>query len=1300
MKDRIGYRLSPNEEARLLKEARETLRKQRLLQVRERAKLNAAKIRQSVKEEKQKQLQKLAKEIEDEWNREKEEKLRTLKEIYEHNLKHVGEAHRNALQEESKEDNQALTAEVDSRRAQIRHKNALQTLHREVAKQQEEANRHIIARQTALELEKARAAEIASKPPPPPDPVVKIEAPKVRPVKFTDLTAFSATHYHIPEVCYVEKAEPNHQEINALQLAESESEKLAEVEKEQKRSLHEQREKARLRHKHALKKELLKQDYATMLHDLSDLQRADMHRRQLVVAKIPKQIFIPPHRRLEEKEDIQREMEGAFENMYMKATEYFGDLSLALDPHPPPETPSVTESLDLSVQDLDTTITGDQESADPSTGPPVLTDLTNGGKPSDVMPDRTPSGKLANVLLTYLGVNHRLDRLLQKDGYQRLLSRIKAQRQLAQKGSAMTDPDLTEGLRRLVKRIKAQRESSQKSSSGSDKVHTTEDIRDRPSPASQATSLSQHLITDTSPSSATETESLSTGILSSDRSSSLTQGTLTTQSSMSTVSTTTQETDQSEMSASETLSEQETIGSCESSTSTVIDVGKMTNGEKNQLLLHPLEQAAQVRQKVSQYLQDQRERHDNIERKKLMDTIGQETIQSQHELEEQRKLLEEKLQNIEKQRLLVVSRMSELSTREPDTTLNSQTASFYPLEGGTFQHQSSSSSSWRTASSHPPQGSTTLSGSRSAIPQHSFQNGNLPLGSGGYSMADLRPQTVSLEQRDSQLQQTQEYQQELGKKHGNPFNEMMASRQQMADRAQQLLEVNNGVAKDELSPESQPSQFDHLADSSFTQEPMTGSSQHSSERHSVESGLPSSSSVHISGVSELHSTFPRVSDLEERFGVLEDRLRRAGVALAPSGSVDAAMPPVPSGKPESFIQTNGHDQSDSFEKRRNELEAELDKIEKQKASILKQDQIQKEKIQLLKSTWFTMAPDSDESAKQMTSDRFDEPTAEQGKSSGPLSPRRHLSFADSIPDEPSGHAALTCEDFCELDPQRAKLEMSVHHGDVSEKKQLLYHPHEFSYGSSAQRHSSSGVDDEFSWPILQRTGATTGQDPKSDNMSKSGRTWHMELMECSTSSENGSQKSLLKKLPTPPDTDKEPLVFEVEGLHSPLVLRYQAGQESSPSDDNQQLASTPIWRTEADARKEFKSPRSCLSLYTPGSDPQQKLSGGAMSVRFAEQSHHPQEVSLDEENLKQRHSEMSQYAISEESHRLSQPWQQLTTELSQFSLSAHSDSTTRESDRPVSIDEFRPLAALSGSSQLEQVADGDPLKWEQNTQPT
>ena len=57
-----------------------------------------------------------------------------------------------------------------------------------------------------------------------------------------------------------------------------------------------------------------------MLDDLSDLQREAIHRRQQIVAKIPKQIFIPPHKRLEERVDVQKTMEGAFEDMYLQAT--------------------------------------------------------------------------------------------------------------------------------------------------------------------------------------------------------------------------------------------------------------------------------------------------------------------------------------------------------------------------------------------------------------------------------------------------------------------------------------------------------------------------------------------------------------------------------------------------------------------------------------------------------------------------------------------------------------------------------------------------------------------------------------------------------------------------------------------------------------------------------------------------------------------------------------------------------------------------------------------------------------------
>lgn len=64
MKIRKGrLRLSPNEEAQLIKEETEKRRKLRLLQVREQSKENAAKIRHSVKQEKHRQLMKLATDI-------------------------------------------------------------------------------------------------------------------------------------------------------------------------------------------------------------------------------------------------------------------------------------------------------------------------------------------------------------------------------------------------------------------------------------------------------------------------------------------------------------------------------------------------------------------------------------------------------------------------------------------------------------------------------------------------------------------------------------------------------------------------------------------------------------------------------------------------------------------------------------------------------------------------------------------------------------------------------------------------------------------------------------------------------------------------------------------------------------------------------------------------------------------------------------------------------------------------------------------------------------------------------------
>jgi len=56
------------------------------------------------------------------------------------------------------------------------------------------------------------------------------------------------------------------------------------------------------------------------MEELDSLERHDRQRRQEAVARIPVHIFQPPHKRLEDAEDRQRDLEQAFEDMYMLQT--------------------------------------------------------------------------------------------------------------------------------------------------------------------------------------------------------------------------------------------------------------------------------------------------------------------------------------------------------------------------------------------------------------------------------------------------------------------------------------------------------------------------------------------------------------------------------------------------------------------------------------------------------------------------------------------------------------------------------------------------------------------------------------------------------------------------------------------------------------------------------------------------------------------------------------------------------------------------------------------------------------------
>ncbi|XP_041089050.1 centrosomal protein of 295 kDa isoform X4 [Polyodon spathula] len=342
-------RLSPNEEAQILKEELERRRKLRLQQVREQERYIALQVRKEVKQRRDRELQNLAEELRVEWQREQAEKARALEIHYLNSLEAVGEGHRGAKENEPDWAAIARNVAASNQKAEERHKEALKDLKAQRQKQLEEQTRYIKTRKQALLLEKERASRVASLPTPK-DPLENIEVKKHPAVKMYDVNSFSVTHYHLPEPCV--NREVDTEQLDARVAAEEESKRLDELQKEEEQERREQLEKARLRGGHALRMVHLAQDRERLMKELEQMQHADLNRRRQVVAQMPLQLFEPPYRRLEIKEDWQRDLEFAFEDMYAGDKKLKGDLVLRLEPEPlpAPSTGSQDEDLDLTLE--------------------------------------------------------------------------------------------------------------------------------------------------------------------------------------------------------------------------------------------------------------------------------------------------------------------------------------------------------------------------------------------------------------------------------------------------------------------------------------------------------------------------------------------------------------------------------------------------------------------------------------------------------------------------------------------------------------------------------------------------------------------------------------------------------------------------------------------------------------------------------------------------------------------------------------------------------------------------------------
>ncbi|KAB5562573.1 hypothetical protein PHYPO_G00019470 [Pangasianodon hypophthalmus] len=350
-------RLSPNEEEQLIREELQRRRKLRLQQVREQERYIALQVRREVQERKERELQSLATALQDEWQKQKGERIQALEKLYEENLRDVGQGHRNAKENEPNREALALKKEQNVSRAAERHQKALRNLVTQRQAEAEQRNRHVEARKKALMVEKERAAKIASLPHSGPDPIesLAIQAP-LQP-KMSNMEHYSITHYHIPETAVdreTDTVQPDAQEAAAL-----EARRLEELEKEEARDRQEQLERARLRGDHALRKEKGIQNNARLLSELERLQQAELQRRRHVVNSMPAQIFQPLYRHDDLRAEQQRDLEIAFQDLCTEDKAIRDDLVLQLvsEPLPPPVPSAKTDSRSECELDLDLDVT-------------------------------------------------------------------------------------------------------------------------------------------------------------------------------------------------------------------------------------------------------------------------------------------------------------------------------------------------------------------------------------------------------------------------------------------------------------------------------------------------------------------------------------------------------------------------------------------------------------------------------------------------------------------------------------------------------------------------------------------------------------------------------------------------------------------------------------------------------------------------------------------------------------------------------------------------------------------------------
>ncbi|CAF0887195.1 unnamed protein product [Brachionus calyciflorus] len=319
-------------EQKLIQEEKERLRKLRIIQVREISKQNAANLREAFKNEKDKKIQKQLLKHETKQKHEHEENFNEIKHLVQREIDIIGQGHLSAANYDDQSELRQKMAIENEERAAIRGKTAILAEKEERALIENKENAHILARQQALELEKLRASKIAKLPKPQDDQLDKIVDKKTsKLVSLHDVDVFMTTRYHMPESIVNKASNDEKDTFDARQSAIDEELRQKNLAKEIQRQTNERNEKARLRGKHALEKEILSENYNDIMKELNKLEQADREKRQKELMSIPKEIFVPSWQREQDKNEFQLELERQFEKIYVDTNMRKEEMPLPVD---------------------------------------------------------------------------------------------------------------------------------------------------------------------------------------------------------------------------------------------------------------------------------------------------------------------------------------------------------------------------------------------------------------------------------------------------------------------------------------------------------------------------------------------------------------------------------------------------------------------------------------------------------------------------------------------------------------------------------------------------------------------------------------------------------------------------------------------------------------------------------------------------------------------------------------------------------------------------------------------------------